>query len=67
MLLNAKRQLQVVASAPGARLVQGSAEAVGSALYSTYLFPFEATSVILFLVAMVGAVVLSRDARRRTV
>ncbi len=45
--------------------VQGSAEAVGAQLYSTYLFPFEAVSVIL-LVAIVGAVVLSRDERKKT-
>jgi NADH-quinone oxidoreductase subunit J len=38
---------------------QGSVEAVGAALYTTYLFPFELTSVLL-LVGMIGAVVLAR-------
>ena len=54
-----------VADLPGTEIVQGSAEAVGAQLYSTYLFPFEAVSVIL-LVAIVGAVVLSRDERKKT-
>ena len=49
---------------PADQIVQGSAEAVGAQLYSTYLFPFEAVSVIL-LVAIVGAVVLSRDERKK--
>jgi NADH-quinone oxidoreductase subunit J len=37
----------------------GSPQAVGRALFSQYLLPFEVTSVLL-LVAMVGAIVLSR-------
>jgi NADH-quinone oxidoreductase subunit J len=37
----------------------GSPAAVGSALFSTYLLPFEITSVLL-LVAMVGAIVLTK-------
>lgn len=43
----------------------GSPAAVGALLYSDYLLPFEVISVLL-LVALVGAVVLSRrQARRR--
>jgi len=39
---------------------QGSVEAIGAALYTDYLLPFEMTSVLL-LVGMVGAVVLARS------
>jgi len=35
---------------------------IGTALFSRYLFPFEVTSVLL-LVAMIGAVVLTREER----
>ena len=38
---------------------QGSVQAVGAALYTTYALPFELTSVLL-LVGMIGAVVLAR-------
>ena len=37
----------------------GNTEAIGEVLYSTYLFPFEIASLIL-LVAMIGAVILSK-------
>ena len=37
----------------------GSAQAVGRALFTTYLLPFEVTS-ILVLIAIVGAIVLAR-------
>ena len=37
----------------------GSAQAVGRALFTTYLLPFEITS-ILILIAIVGAIVLAR-------
>jgi len=40
----------------------GSVESVGRLLFSSYLFPFEVTSVLL-LVAMVGAVVMTRDTK----
>jgi NADH-quinone oxidoreductase subunit J len=40
----------------------GNAAAIGRALYSRYLFPFEITSMIL-LVAMVGAIVLTKTRR----
>ncbi|WP_447968862.1 NADH-quinone oxidoreductase subunit J family protein [Nitrospira sp. M1] len=39
--------------------VTGNTESIGQVLYSTYLFPFEVASLIL-LVAMVGAVILSK-------
>ena len=37
----------------------GNTQALGSVLYTRYLFPFEVTSIVL-LVAMVGAVVIAR-------
>jgi NADH-quinone oxidoreductase subunit J len=40
----------------------GSPQAVGLALFNQYLLPFEITSVLL-LVAMVGAIVLTRRER----
>jgi NADH-quinone oxidoreductase subunit J len=43
----------------------GNTQAVGLALYTRYLFPFEITSMVL-LVAMVGAIVISRPRRART-
>ena len=39
--------------------LSGNTESIGELLYSTYLFPFEVASLIL-LVAMVGAVILSK-------
>ncbi len=41
----------------------GNTAAIGQTLYTRYLFPFEITSMVL-LVAMVGAVVIARGARR---
>lgn len=41
------------------QLMQGNTESIGELLYSTYLFPFEVASLIL-LVAMVGAVILTK-------
>ncbi len=40
----------------------GNAAAIGRALYSRYLFPFEVTSMLL-LVAMVGAIVMTKTRR----
>ncbi len=40
----------------------GNTQQIGLALYSRYLFPFEITSMVL-LVAMVGAIVISRGRR----
>jgi NADH-quinone oxidoreductase subunit J len=48
--------------APVAGAVAGNSELVGTALYTAYLLPFEIASILL-LVALVGAVVLSK---RRT-
>ncbi len=53
---------KVVYDYPAGQIVQGSAETIGQALYSTWLFPFEAVSALL-LVAMIGAVVMTRDER----
>jgi NADH-quinone oxidoreductase subunit J len=47
---------------PGAVPATGNSELVGTALYTSYLLPFEIASILL-LVAIVGAVVL---AKRRT-
>ena len=44
---------------PAEEIMMGSAEAIGAALYSEWLFPFEAISILL-LVAMIGAVVMTR-------
>ncbi len=50
--------LPAIASAP-AIPVAGNSELVGTALYTTYLLPFEIASILL-LVAIVGAVVLAK-------
>lgn len=42
----------------------GSPHAVGKALFEHYLFPFELTGLLL-LVAMIGAVVLAKDEKKR--
>jgi len=44
---------------PAAAAAGGNAEQVGTALYTSYLLPFEIASILL-LVAIVGAVVLSK-------
>ena len=62
VLLN-NQPVQIV-NLPADQIVQGTAEAVGAQLYSGYLFPFEAVSILL-LVAIVGAVVLTRDEKKR--
>ena len=43
----------------------GNTQALGQALYSRYLYPFEITSLVL-LVAMVGAIVISKGRDGRT-
>ena len=52
------------AAATSTALVElpGSPEAIGKLLFSRYTFPFEVTSVLL-LVALVGAVVMTRDSK----
>lgn len=52
---------QAAAPPPVARDFGGPLQ-IGSVLFSRYLFPFEVTSVLL-LVAMIGAVVLTREER----
>jgi NADH-quinone oxidoreductase subunit J len=47
---------------PPAPLAGSNVEQLGLSLYSTYLVPFEVTSVLL-LVAIVGAVTLARGSR----
>jgi NADH-quinone oxidoreductase subunit J len=42
----------------------GGPQAVGRELFTTYLLPFEVTSLLL-LVGMIGAVVLTRDERKK--
>ena len=42
-----------------AAAIVGNIEAVGKALYTTYLFPFEVASLIL-LVAMIGAIIMAK-------
>jgi NADH-quinone oxidoreductase subunit J len=54
------RTMPGLPTAPALAGFEGSPEAIGKLLFSSYLFPFEVTSVLL-LVAMVGAVVMTRD------
>jgi NADH-quinone oxidoreductase subunit J len=56
------RLLGTAAGGPGAAAT-GNLEAVGTALFTEALLPFEIASVLL-LVAMVGAIVLARDLGR---
>lgn len=59
-LLMVSRGFTVATPDPGREgVVVGNTESIGEVLYSTYLFPFEIASLIL-LVAMVGAVILSK-------
>ncbi len=53
-----------LAAVSGAVPGSGSVQAIGEALFTTYLLPFELASVLL-LVAMIGAVVLARKAGNR--
>ncbi len=52
-----------VMNLPADQIAVGSPEAIGQVLFSSYLFPFEATSILL-LVAMIGAVVMTRDEKK---
>jgi NADH-quinone oxidoreductase subunit J len=49
----------LVAADTTVELTRGNTESIGELLYTTYLFPFEVASLIL-LVAMVGAVILTK-------
>jgi NADH-quinone oxidoreductase subunit J len=60
VLLAGSRGTLLTAAAPEGF---GSPQAVGRALFSEYLVPFEAVSTLL-LAAMVGAIVLTRDERK---
>ncbi len=53
-----------VVNLPTAEITQGTAETIGQALYSTWVFPFEAVSFLL-LVAMIGAVVMTRQEKHQ--
>ena len=63
VLLVVKGEMSLGAHLPdlggGTQLTKGNTESIGELLYSTYLFPFEIASLIL-LVAMVGAVILTK-------
>jgi NADH-quinone oxidoreductase subunit J len=48
-----------LAAAPAAALSEGNTQAVGRALYRTYMLPVEIASILL-LVAMVGAVIMAK-------
>jgi len=48
-----------LAMSDGLPAIEGNTEAIGDALYSTYLFPFEVASLLL-LVAMIGAIILAK-------
>jgi NADH-quinone oxidoreductase subunit J len=56
------RTMPGLPAAPAQAGFDGGPEAIGKLLFSGYLFPFEVTSVLL-LVAMVGAVVMTRDSK----
>jgi len=49
----------LAAAGEKAAAVAGNTETVGRALYTTYLFPFEVSSLIL-LVAMIGAILMAK-------
>ncbi|MBM4424639.1 MAG: NADH-quinone oxidoreductase subunit J [Chloroflexi bacterium] len=49
---------------PEVALTFGSPREIGRQLFTGYLFPFEVTSILL-LVAMVGAIVLTKDEKKR--
>lgn len=55
---------QPAAAAPAPADGFGDPEQIGAALFTTYLFPFELTSIVL-LAAIIGVVVLSRPLRSR--
>ena len=63
-MLFARRWAVGPVATEGAPAAAGNTQAVGLALYSRYLFPFEITSMIL-LVAMVGVIVAGKGRRGR--
>lgn len=52
------------AGAPAEPVIEGNSQWVGTVLYTNYLLPFEIASILL-LVAIVGAVVLSKKPREQ--
>jgi NADH-quinone oxidoreductase subunit J len=65
VLLQMQNQPIQVVDLPTNQIATGTPEAIGQTLFSSYLFPFEAVSILL-LTAMVGAVVLTRDEKKRS-
>jgi len=65
VLLQMQNQPIQVMDLPTNQIATGTPEAIGQTLFSSYLFPFEAVSILL-LTAMVGAVVLTRDEKKRS-
>ena len=63
-MLFARRWAPGPLAVEGAPAAAGNTQAVGLALYTRYLFPFEITSMIL-LVAMVGVIVAGKGRRGR--
>ena len=59
---NARQAGPIVASPTATSQAQPNIEAIGAALYSRFLFPFELAGLIL-LVAMIGAIVLTHRKR----
>lgn len=62
VLIYAMREVRTPANYQAARSVRaGTSEIIGRELFTTYLLPFEATSVLIIM-AIVGAIVLARRA-----
>lgn len=53
-----------LSQSPDTLRAYGSPQAIGQTLFNTYLLPFELTSFLL-LVGMIGAVVLTRDDKKK--
>ena len=65
-MLFARRWAPGPMATEGAPAAVGNTQAIGLALYSRYLFPFEITSMIL-LVAMIGVIVAGKSRRKEGV
>ena len=62
-LLYQRLQTTAVLAAPGAELnTTATLQTLGMALFNQYLLPFEVTSILL-LVAMIGAIVLTKQVK----
>ncbi|MBI1798588.1 MAG: NADH-quinone oxidoreductase subunit J [Candidatus Eisenbacteria bacterium] len=53
------KRWQVGPVSGGPEMLEGNTQAIGRALYTRYLFPFEITSLLL-LVAMIGVIVIAK-------